>query len=49
MELFHILFFFLNSTPKKIPSFCYLPLKHSICPHPEAEGMDIETMIPLWW
>ena len=39
--------FFFNSTPKKIPSFCYLPLKHSICPHPEAEGMDIETMIPL--
>ena len=40
---------FFNSTPKKIPSFCYLPLKNSICPQPEAEGMDIKTMIPLWW
>ena len=38
---------FFNSTPKKIPSSCYLPLKNSICPQPEAEGMDIKTMIPL--
>ena len=47
IAFFLFLFVFFNSTPKKIPSFCYLPLKHSICPHPEAEGMDIETMIPL--
>ena len=42
-----LFFFFLTLPLKKIPSFCYLPLKNSICPQPEAEGMDIKTMIPL--
>ena len=40
---FHILFFFFffNCTPKKVLSFCYLPLKNSMYPHPGVEGMDI--------
>ena len=38
---FHILFFF-YSTPKKVLSFCYLPLKNSMYPQPGAEGMDIK-------
>ena len=37
---FHILFFF-NCTPKKVLSFCYLPLKNSMYPQPGVEGMDI--------
>ena len=36
----YIVFFF-NSTPKKILSFCCLPLN---CPQPEAECMDIKII-----